>query len=39
MRLRGGEFLVLFPHEAHQPGVAAETGAGKVRKIVVKVEV
>lgn len=38
VRLRGGEFLVLFPHEAHQPGVAAETGAGKVRKIVVKVE-
>lgn len=39
VRLRAGEFLVLFPHEAHQPGVAAETGAGKVRKIVVKVEV
>ena len=38
VRLRAGEFLVLFPHEAHQPGVAAETGAGKVRKIVVKVE-
>ena len=39
VRLRAGAFLVLFPHEAHQPGVAAETGAGKVRKIVVKVEV
>ena len=39
VRLRAGEFLVLFPHEAHQPGVAAGPGAGPVRKIVVKIAV
>ena len=34
--LRAGQFLVLYPHEAHQPGVHPASGAVHVRKIVVK---
>ena len=37
VRLRAGEFLVLWPHEAHQPGIAPGPGPSGVRKIVVKV--
>ena len=37
VRLRAGEFLVLWPHEAHQPGVAPGPDAAGVRKVVVKV--
>lgn len=35
--LRAGEFLVLWPHEAHQPGLATPAGPCAVRKVVVKV--
>jgi YhcH/YjgK/YiaL family protein len=34
-----GEFLVLFPGEAHMAGRAPETGPGDVRKLVVKVAI
>ena len=34
-----GSFLVLWPHEAHQPGVATARGPVAVRKVVVKVAV
>lgn len=34
-----GQFLVIFPHEAHEPGVHPASGPAKVRKIVVKVRV
>lgn len=37
--LRAGEFLVIFPHEAHQPAIHPATGPEKVRKIIVKVRV
>jgi len=37
VRLRAGEFLVLWPHEAHQPGVAPGPDPAEVRKVVVKV--
>ena len=36
--LRPGVFAVLWPHEAHRPGVAIN-GPEKVRKVVVKVRV
>ena len=39
VRLRAGEFLVLWPHEAHQPGVVTDKGAVSVRKVVVKVAI
>lgn len=35
--LRAGSFLVLWPHEAHQPGIASASGPCRVRKVVVKV--
>lgn len=35
--LFAGQFLVLFPHEAHQPGVHPASGPANVRKVVVKV--
>ena len=35
--LPAGSFLVLWPHEAHQPGVATARGTVAVRKVVVKV--
>lgn len=34
-----GSFLVLWPHEAHQPGVATARGPAHVRKVVVKIAV
>ena len=37
VRLPAGSFLVLWPHEAHQPGLAAAAGPVPVRKVVVKV--
>ena len=37
--LQAGEFLVIFPHEAHQPAVHPATGPEPVRKIIVKVRV
>ena len=37
--LPAGSFLVLWPHEAHQPGVSPARGARRVRKVVVKVAV
>lgn len=37
VRLRAGEFLVLWPHEAHQPGIAPGPEPAGVRKVVVKV--
>lgn len=37
VRLSAGSFLVLWPHEAHQPGLAPAAGPGTVRKVVVKV--
>lgn len=39
LTLRAGEFLILWPHEAHQPGVSTGAGPVSVRKIVVKVAV
>ncbi|MBQ9727643.1 MAG: YhcH/YjgK/YiaL family protein [Kiritimatiellae bacterium] len=36
--LPAGSFLVLWPHEAHQPGIAAPRGPCAVRKVVVKVD-
>lgn len=33
-----GQFLVIFPHEAHEPGVHPASGPAKVRKIVIKVK-
>lgn len=35
--LPAGSFLVLFPHEAHQPGLATSRGPVPVRKTIVKV--
>ena len=37
VRLPAGSFLVLWPHEAHQPGIATAAGPGPVRKVIVKV--
>ena len=34
--LYAGQFLVLFPHEAHQPGCHPASGPARVRKVVVK---
>ena len=34
--LFAGRFLVIFPHEAHQPGCHPAGGPARVRKIVVK---
>lgn len=34
--LYAGQFLVIFPHEAHQPGCHPASGTSRVRKIVVK---
>lgn len=39
VRLPAGSFLVLWPHEAHQPGIAGPGGPVRVRKTVVKVAV
>lgn len=36
--LPAGSFLVLWPHEAHQPGLATPKGPCAVRKVVVKVD-
>lgn len=36
IRAAAGTFVVLFPHDAHKPGVALD-GPGPVRKVVVKV--
>ena len=35
--LHAGQFLVLFPHEAHQPGCHPAGGPARVRKVVVKI--
>ena len=35
--LPAGSFLVLWPHEAHQPGLSGPGGPCSVRKVVVKV--
>ena len=37
VRLPAGSFLVLWPHEAHQPGLATGAGPRHVRKVVMKV--
>lgn len=37
VRIPAGSFLVLWPHEAHQPGLASAAGPRPVRKVVVKV--
>ena len=37
VRLPAGSFLILWPHEAHQPGISPPAGPGPVRKVVVKV--
>ncbi len=37
LTLRAGEFMVLWPGEAHMPGIAAD-GPAEVLKIVVKVQ-
>ena len=39
VRLPAGTFVVLWPHEAHQPGISPADGARRVRKVVVKVAV
>ena len=39
VRLPAGSFLVLWPHEAHQPGLSGPGGPVRVRKTVVKVAV
>jgi YhcH/YjgK/YiaL family protein len=36
LRLAPGRFAILFPGEAHQPGVMTEAGPGDVVKVVVK---
>lgn len=38
LRVEAGTFVVLFPHEAHMPGVSVGE-PGQVRKVVVKVPV
>lgn len=37
--LYAGHFLVIFPHEAHQPGVHPASGPAHVRKLVLKVKI
>ena len=37
VRVPAGSFMLLFPNDAHAPGLFA--GAGRVRKVVVKVRV
>lgn len=37
--LPAGSFLLLWPHEAHQPGLSPASGARRIRKVVVKVAV
>ncbi len=34
-----GEFCLLFPHDAHMPGLASEGTAGMVKKMVLKIPV
>lgn len=36
IRLAPGRFAILFPGEAHQPGVQTDAGPGEVIKVVVK---
>jgi YhcH/YjgK/YiaL family protein len=38
VRVPAGSFVILFPHDAHKPGLIA-VEAAKVRKVVVKVAV
>jgi YhcH/YjgK/YiaL family protein len=38
IRAEAGKFVILYPHEAHMPGVA-DGSPGQVRKVVVKVPV
>lgn len=38
VQLHDGEFVILFPHDAHMPGLAIEESE-KVRKVVIKVAV
>ena len=37
VRLRCGELVVIYPNEAHAPGIRAEGTDGKVVKMVVKI--
>ena len=37
--LREGEFLVLYPHDAHKPSMDYEGLKGEVKKVVVKVAI
>lgn len=37
--LSKGKFVLLYPHEAHQPQMAYKNQAGKVKKVVVKIPV
>ena len=39
VRLEAGNFVVLFPQDAHGPGCNAGVSAGKVKKIVGKVRI
>lgn len=37
VRVKAGEFAIIFPEEPHAPGIAASAAPTKVRKAVVKV--
>ena len=37
LELRKGDFAVIFPGEAHRPGISTNGEAGKIRKYVAKV--
>ncbi|MTI16035.1 DUF386 domain-containing protein [Rhodobacteraceae bacterium RKSG542] len=36
--LAPGDFAVFYPHELHRPLVAADSGAAKIRKAIVKID-
>lgn len=38
LKLASGEFMLLYPEDAHMPGIAVET-PGAVKKVVVKIAV
>ncbi|MBF0547635.1 MAG: YhcH/YjgK/YiaL family protein [Candidatus Riflebacteria bacterium] len=37
LSLNSGFFMILFPEDAHMPGIAVNSQFGKVRKVVLKV--
>jgi biofilm protein TabA len=39
LAFRAGDFAIFTPQDVHAPGLAPETGAGEVFKVVVKVKI